>query len=62
MNKGILVFNKMCFTIGGTVSVKGTDGKEIQVDSGVLQQAVASQACFGIIFSKPINEIKIRMK
>ena len=52
----------MCFTIGGTVSVKGTDGKEIQVDSGVLQQAVASQACFGIIFSKPINEIKIRMK
>ena len=35
------------FYIGGTVSVRGNDGKEIQVDSAVLQQAMAAQTNFG---------------
>ena len=34
------------FYVGGTVSVRGNDGKEIQVDSAV-QQAVAAQIDFG---------------
>ena len=43
----LVYIRQICFYIGGTVSVRGNDGKEVQVDSAVLQQAVAAQTNFG---------------